>query len=842
MEEVVFQGEHLWIGNLGHFSVVLSFVSALFAAFAFFNDTNQEGMGWKKWARVGFITHAISVLAIFSTLFYIIWNHYFEYAYAYQHSSLELPVEYMISCFWEGQEGSFLLWMFWHAVLGLALIRWSGKWESPVMAVVAVAQVVLSSMLLGIELGDWYTVGSSPFALLREKMAGQAPIFSQANYLEFIVNGNGLNPLLQNYWMVIHPPTLFFGFAASIVPYAFAVAGLWKKEYTSWIRDSLPWALVAVMVLGTGIIMGGFWAYESLSFGGYWAWDPVENASLIPWLVIIAGVHVMLIHKTTGSNALYSYLLIIAAFILVLYATFLTRSGILGDTSVHSFTDLGLAGQLLVFLFAFIAFPVIPVLDGKRQQWIYAFLLLLLFGINVAAGYFISWLNGGFFILSLAWMVYRLGKLLPPREKEDHILSREFWMFIGSLVLVMSAFQVMITTSIPVFNKVLGTSIAPPVDVIDHYNKWQLPIAIIIALLTATGQFFKYRKTSAVKVLREILWSLVSALVLTIGAAFLFKISHPLLLVLLFASVYAIVGNLWFIFATLKGNFSRAGASVAHIGFGMMLIGVLVSASRMEVISINTTVSYGEEVDAQTTRENILLWKNEPFRMGDFLVTYRGDSTAAPNNYYRVDYEHISTGEKFSLYPNAQINQEKQLLPNPDTRHYLTYDVFTHVTSVPIPDDSEEEWKNVKEYKVKPGDTVLSTNGLVIFEGIDQNVKNEKLKGHQLFAAVLKIITPDGMTYEARPVYALTDQTYYSIRQEVKDAGLRFNFEIRMDEGTPAAYLEVAEKPVDREYIIMKAIVFPYINLLWGGTMVMIIGFVMAIVFRIRQIKTNAAT
>ena len=113
-------------------------------------------------------------------------------------------------------------------------------------------------------------------------------------------DGNGLNQTLQNYWMVIHPPILFLGFASTIVPFAYAVAGLWTKNYGGWIKSSLPWSLFSAAILGLGIMMGARWAYESLSFGGYWAWDPVENASLVPWLVLIAGVHTQLIYNSTG--------------------------------------------------------------------------------------------------------------------------------------------------------------------------------------------------------------------------------------------------------------------------------------------------------------------------------------------------------------------------------------------------------------------------------------------------------------------------------------------------------------------------------------------------------------
>lgn len=153
-------------------------------------------------------------------------------------------------------------------------------------------------------------------------MSANAPIFRTSDYLAQITDGKGLNPLLQNYWMVIHPPTLFFGFASSIIPFAFAIGGLWTAKYKEWLKPALPWTLVSVMILGTGIIMGGFWAYESLSFGGYWAWDPVENASLVPWLLLIVTVHLMLIYKSTGTSIILTYILSIASFLLVLYATF----------------------------------------------------------------------------------------------------------------------------------------------------------------------------------------------------------------------------------------------------------------------------------------------------------------------------------------------------------------------------------------------------------------------------------------------------------------------------------------------------------------------------------------
>ena len=172
--------------------------------------------------------------------------------------------------------------------------------------------------------------------------------------------GKGLNPLLQNYWMVIHPQVLFIGFTSMSVPFAYAVAGMLKRDYVSWIRVSTPWTVFGAMVLGTGVVMGGFWAYETLGWGGYWGWDPVENSSLVPWLVCVASIHTMLSQRRSGSFIKTNFVLSILCFIMVLYSTFLTRSGVLGDTSVHSFVEPGMLVYWMLlaglFLFAAIGF------------------------------------------------------------------------------------------------------------------------------------------------------------------------------------------------------------------------------------------------------------------------------------------------------------------------------------------------------------------------------------------------------------------------------------------------------------------------------------------------------
>lgn len=795
MDSIQFVGENLFWGNLGHAAVVVSFVSSILASLSyFFAERNPLDGSWAKLAKASFQLHSFSVLTIIGALFYIIYAHLFEYHYAWQHSSRDLPVYYMISCFWEGQEGSFLLWIFWQMFIGQILVKTSKSWLFPVMAVLMLSQIALTSMLLGVKILG-YKLGSSPFELLRNAI--DAPIFKMSDYLSKVKDGNGLNPLLQNYWMVIHPPTLFFGFATTIVPFAYAIAGLWRKDYAGWLKPALPWALISVMVLGAGIIMGGFWAYESLSFGGYWAWDPVENASLVPWLILIAGVHVMIIHKTTGNSFVVALILILATFLLVLYATFLTRSGILGNASVHSFTDLGMSGQLLIFLLMFVFLSI--------------------------------------FLIVLRW------KELPRSAKDEEIYTREFWMFIGSLLLVISAFQVILTTSIPVFNKLFSANMAPPADVIGHYNKWQMPIAILIGTLTSIAHLLKYKKNKN-ETLKKIGIYAALALVVTVILFFGFKLNNYVFIGLLFAGVFAVIGNFAILLPFLKGKIQLAGASVAHIGFGVLLIGVLVSSANKEVISLNESgEALNPDFNNKENVENIFLERGKANKMGDYIITYVKDSLFWVNTYYQVNYKKLDkNGEldyEFNLFPNGQINPKFGLVANPDTKHYLSHDVFTYVSSVPN-GKAEAKYINEKIHVVEAGDTLYTNNGYAILQGINSNTggENVNMENFQvLLGAELKIYTLSE-TYDAMPMYGVENNSAVSFEALVDEAKLKFRF-TGVDPGTRKVTIRSYEKDTSGEFIIMKAIVFPWINLVWAGTIIMIVGFFLSILKRIKDLK-----
>jgi cytochrome c-type biogenesis protein CcmF len=551
-----FIGEQLGPGKLGQFFIVLSFVAALFSCFTYFRAANIEtkdpgaSRAWLLLGRNGFIFHFASVLGIFISLYYIISGHLFEYHYAWAHSSKSLPMQYLLSSFWEGSEGSFMLWAFWNAVLGLVvMIRGKGL-ESRAMAIIALVQVAIGSTLLGLYFGDSVSIGSTPFILLRDKMQS-APIFSQPNYLSFIQDGNGLNVSLQNYWMVIHPPVLFLGFASTLIPFAYCIAALWKGEYQSFVKPAITWSLFSGAALGTGIMMGGAWAYESLNFGGYWAWDPVENASLVPWLSLIAGMHTLLIYKATKRSLGFTFVLLLLTHVLIWYSTFLTRTGILGDTSVHAFT-------------------------GEGSSLTYHLLSIM-----------------GVLLLIGTWLMVKRWKGFPRDKSEEAVSSREFWMFIGSFVLLLSAIQITISTSIPVWSPlakaITGKDVAPPAEPVQHYNSIQIWVAIVIALLSASILFLKFKKTDNKKALRSLGITAVIGIVMTALVGITQKIEPGPYLLFLFASCYAIVANIYYIIASQKGKFTKIGAPVAHLGFGLLLLGILLSSYNKEVISWNTT-------------------------------------------------------------------------------------------------------------------------------------------------------------------------------------------------------------------------------------------------------------
>ena len=797
-------GEDLIPGMLGNFFLALSFSAALLATVAYYlSARGSVDEGWRKIGRTAFRIHGLSVIGIFAVLFYMLLNHLFEYHYVWQHSNTEMPMRYIFSCFWEGQEGSFMLWTFWNMVLGNILIKTAKDWEGPTMTVVSSVQVFLSSMLLGLIIMD-YKLGSNPFILLREHPdMVNMPFTKIADYLSRI-DGRGLNPILQNYWMIIHPPTLFLGFSSVMIPFAYAIAGFWKKRFNDWQKPTLPWAFFSVMILGTGVLMGGAWAYEALSFGGFWAWDPVENASLVPWLTLVAAAHVILISRNTGKSVKTAFLLTTVSFALILYSTFLTRSGILGDTSVHAFTDLGMSGQLLVYLI------------------FYCVLILAIF--------------------ITRW------KHVSGDGKEDSINSREFWMFIGALVLLISAFQIIFSTSIPVINTVFGSNLAPPADPIIHYNSWQVPFAIIVGFLIGIGQYLKYKGNDISKFWKKIRLSLLIATVISATVAILTSNTNYHYILLFFSSTFAVVANINYFIRIVKGKIYKSGSSIAHIGFGFIMMGALVSTSMSKVISQNSSGVDVKVLGADfSNNENIMLFKNDTLQMGDYYVSYSNRKQEGVNIYFDIDYYKKSeSGEyikAFTLQPLVQLNKTMGNVAEPDTRHFLTKDIYTHITYADLSPQEKGAEGTGNEYmkpKIKMlalGDTMFSSNAIIILNQLNTSVEKEKYKLEEndiIVGAELHILKINGDVISANPLYIIRKMTVESVPDSIPDLGLKFLFtKIEPESGKIEIHL-YERQGNKKDFVVMKAIIFPFINILWMGCIFLIIGSMLAIRQRIK--------
>jgi cytochrome c-type biogenesis protein CcmF len=802
-----YNGEHLFWGELGHFFAVLSFVASLVATIAFFksarNNLLAEQKSWLKLARTAFFIETVCVLGIFITLFYIISNHYHEYYYAWNHSSRSLESKYLFASFWEGQEGSFMLWNIWHCVLGWIIIWRSKKWEAPVMMVISFAQVCIATMLLGIYFFG-VKVGSNPFALLRNEL--NAPVlFTNPDYLQLprIYEGNDLNALLQNYWMVIHPPVLFLGFASTIVPFAFAIGGLVKNDH-SWTKYAIPWAAFSGAVLATGIMMGAAWAYESLTFGGYWVWDPVENASLVPWLVMIAGLHTNLVYKSSGYSLKSTYLFYIISFSLVLYSTFLTRSGILGDTSVHAFTEQDMTTQLVCFILIF-------------------------------------------FIPAMILYFYRRKKI-PTIQKEENTYSREFWMFIGSLVLCLSAIIITAKTSIPVYNKIFGTNVAEPEDPVFSYNQIQVFIAIIIGILTAITQYFKYKNTDKKVFYKKILTPTVIALVISLcisifgninydakGAGFMIAIH-----IAMFAAIYGVVANFAYIWIGLKGKMKSAGASIAHIGFALALVGIIISSSRKAVLSENTTgIALLQKSKDYDPAENITLFKGIKTDMGKYDVTYARDTFNTSNHkkYFELQFTSKDGKDRFNVYPDVIKNNKGQEgnSANPDKKHYWNRDIFVYVSAMQT--GAQDDTSQFRPVDMKAGDSVFYSNGIIVLNNVVKNsdsLNNKLLPGEVGIGINITVIAKDGREYRAMPVVALKDNVLRNIPDTVIAQSLVIKFNKLADADNGKIELGIKEDQSIQDIITLKVYQFPFINVLWIGIVIMVTGFIVSVIQRVR--------
>ena len=459
---------------------------------------------FRKSARVVFTLTAGLLTAACVTLMTLILTHDFSVNYVSSYSSSDLQLSFLISSFWAGQEGTFLLWLFYLGALGLILYRTARDYEPGTMFYLNL--VILSLLMIVLK--------KSPFELSPEPR----------------LEGAGLNPLLQDYWMVIHPPTMFLGFAAAAIPFVFALTALTQKSFGDWADRARAWTLFAWLAFGVALIEGGFWAYKVLGWGGFWAWDPVENSSFIPWIFLTTQIHTNFIRRRRGGMPRFGLFMVCLSFLSTLYGTFLTRSGVLADFSVHSFVELGINNYLI---------------GGM----------------------------GFFTLLTVALFSWRWNAI-DASASFTTVVSRSYILTLGIVILLLGGVLTLLGTSAPLLTRLTAQPSA--VDM-SYYMMTMNPIALVILILLSVFPTLKW-DTGAQR-----LWSLWVGLglaALTASLVTIFSsIDNGLYIGICAFGVSALWANGWLVVA--RFNEGRFGAQyLAHVGLALLLIGATVSAGH----------------------------------------------------------------------------------------------------------------------------------------------------------------------------------------------------------------------------------------------------------------------
>jgi len=527
---------------LGNLSLTLALAAALYAVAASLYGglrgrrdfvASGEHAAWVVWGTV-LVAAAVMVHALVT--------HDFSIKYVASYSSTTLPLQYRVAALWGGMEGSLLFWVVILTTL-YAVVLWQNRSRNrELMPFVTATSMTVATFFLAM-----LAFVTPPFALLA---------FTPAE-------GTDLNPLLQNYWMQIHPPALYLGYVGWTIPFAFAIAALATGRLDDlWIRTTRRWVLAAWFFLACGNLLGARWAYEVLGWGGYWAWDPVENAAFMPLMTGTAYLHSVMIQERKDMLKVWNMTLIILTFALTIFGTFLTRSGVI--SSVHSFTQSGLGPFFLSFLAFMIA-------------------------------------------ISAALLVLRL-KELRPRHQLDALMSRESAFLFNNLLLVGIAFATFWGTVFPVLSEwVRGVKITvgPP-----FFNRVNAPLAIALLLLMGVGPLIAWRRSTVQNLVRTFLWPSVIGVVAGAGALAvgIHSVSAVLVISMSAFVLHTIVwefhrgasaraamvneGYLAALASLFVKNQRRYGGYLIHLGVVFMFVGVTMSSIyRVEELH---TVSPGE--------------------------------------------------------------------------------------------------------------------------------------------------------------------------------------------------------------------------------------------------------
>ena len=764
-----------------------------------------------NYARIAYHGSAMLVIIACILLWRILITHSYEYEYVFSYSSNDLSLGFLLSTFWGGQEGSFMLWILFTSIIGIILQNYSSKRDDLEPRVMAVFSLALAFLLVMVS--PWF---KNPFAYIWTQ-----PMFVDIKYInpayiglpqlgkfvfsdgstgqqfikmtsdlhntlvasgisvgQFIINGKGLNPQLLNFWMQIHPPFLFIGFALSTVPFSFAMAALMKNDYTKWIKQSFPWVLAGAGILGLAIMLGGYWAYEMLGWGGYWAWDPVENSSLIPWLVSIAAIHTMLVQRKSQSKGgvgrflKTNLILCILIYVLVLYSTFLTRSGVLGDASVHSFVDPG----TLVYLF------------------------LLIFIIS-------------FTVLGFGSIIFRWKSLSKFDSQDENILSRELALFTSAVIMCASALIVLVGTSAPIFGQAVETT---------FYVQMHLPLAIIIGLLNGLSLLIKWKKSSWSEVIKKGTVSLVASILLTILVVVLGGVYDIMLIILAFSSAFLLFVNLEIAFKIVRGNKKMLGAYVSHMGIGLFILGVIGSAGY-------------------SVKQDVDLIKGMPTDVLGYKMLFTGYKPIDNNTKYAFNID-INKGDDFyKAEPVMYVSEyTNSIMRIPSIVVGPTRDIYISPLSY---DDNQVAKDHEHKVSIEKGKTVGVDGVNFTFKSFDfpPETRDAMMAGKDFKIGVSLLAEKDKVIIPFE-LFMVSKGGNRSFTSEKLD---KFNLKATLENLLATGKVDLSVVSLDENKIddvkvpvqtlSIEASIKPFINLVWLGLVVMVIGFFVSVSRRIRE-------
>lgn len=783
---------------LGQLSILAALVMNLVAGGAFFlkarGNRSVEQLAAKSYHLFVFFTVLASAL-----LYYLFFSHDYRFKYVYEYSQKDQPFLYILSAFWGGQEGTYLLWVLFTALFGYLIIRYGRQYRDYAMAV--------------------YALVNAFFLLIMTKLSPFA-------YLGFAASdGAGLNPLLRDPWMVVHPPIMFVGYAMAAVPFAFAMAALLRNDFRDWLKLAFPWAAVTAVMLGAGNVLGAFWAYKTLGWGGFWGWDPVENSSFVPWVISLALLHGMILERRSGAFRRINLLLASFLFLLVIYGTFLTRSGVLSDFSVHSFTDLGINVYLVGFMLLFL-------------------------------------------VLSVALFAWRAGKI-ESASLNYNMYGREFALFGGLVLLFVTGVIVLFWSSLPVLTGVFSSE--PRAADVATYNSFALPLAILYSLLLAYSPISTYADTKfrpsmpaiaaafvaaaalgfglfygllAQTLETALLFTIVAgglalffirpgilpkllpalgALVLTVALGLVFNITNYLNLIFFAVAAMAVASNVVAFLVHAKSGLKVVGGHVTHIGFGLMLVGILASS-------------------AYDNNEKLIIDRNDSGTAFATAISYQGmeNEITHPNNRLILAVGDSSGTQTFfpELYFSERMNG---LMKKPAIKRRLLGDLY--MAPEQIIDNSKKTM-----LRLQKGQPVIRDGISFTFLSFDLPQHGEASDGFRVAASVA--VTHGDITDTISP--GVIQRAGADGQRDLEEQSALFGANgkmyevwlasIQADKGEVLLEIPALAASGSPDQLVLDVSYKPLINLVWSGSLLILFGSLLVVSRRFGEMTQTAGT